>query len=84
MSHIKLITIHKQERILLHFYVLECILKHFFNVAIRSKLLQHTPVMGTHSSYQLGCLSRTEGMLLVVKLLNVSDREPLKTHSGLE
>ena len=28
---------------------------------IQSKLLQHTPVMGTHSSYKLGCLSRTEG-----------------------
>ena len=32
-----------------------------FNVHIQSKLLQHTPVMGTHSSYQLGYLSRTEG-----------------------
>ena len=31
-----------------------------FNVHIQSKLLYHTPVMGTHSSYQLGCLSRTE------------------------
>ena len=33
----------------------------YFNVHIQSKLLQHTPVMGTHSSYKLGCLSRTEG-----------------------
>ena len=32
-----------------------------FDVHIQSKLLEHTPVMGTHSSYQLGCLSRTEG-----------------------
>ena len=32
-----------------------------FNVHIQSKLLQHTPVMGTHSSYQLGCQSRTDG-----------------------
>ena len=30
-----------------------------FNVHIQSKLLWHTPVMGTHSGYQLGCLSRT-------------------------
>ena len=29
------------------------------------KLLQHTPVMGTQSSYQLGCVSRTEGQYLV-------------------
>ena len=27
-----------------------------FNVHIQTKLLQHTPVMGTHSSYELGCL----------------------------
>ena len=27
--------------------------------------------MGTHSSYQLGCKSRTEGLLLVVALLRV-------------
>ena len=33
----------------------------FFNVHIQSKLLSHMPVMGTHSSYQLGCLSRTDG-----------------------
>ena len=32
-----------------------------FNVHIQSKLLQHMPVMGTHSSYQLGCVSKTEG-----------------------
>ena len=32
-----------------------------FNVHIQSKLLWYTPVMGTHSSYQLGCLSRTDG-----------------------
>ena len=32
-----------------------------FNVHIQSKLLQHTPVMGTQSSYQLGCLPRTVG-----------------------
>ena len=31
-----------------------------FNVSIQSKLLKHTTVMGTHSSYELGCLSRTE------------------------
>ena len=43
-----------------------------FNVHIQSKLLQHTPVMGTQSSYQLGCLSRTEGQLLVVALLEIS------------
>ena len=36
-----------------------------FNVHIQSKLLQHTSVMGTHSSYQL----------LVVTLLEVSERE---------
>ena len=47
--------------------------------------------MGTHSSYQLGCLSRT----MEVALLEVSEREEgvvalhlligsLKTHSGLE
>ena len=30
----------------------------YFNVHIQNKLLQHTSVMGTHSSYQLGCLSR--------------------------
>ena len=62
---------------------------------IRSKLLQHTTAMGTHSSYQLGCLSRTLGQELVITLLEVSDREEgvvalhlpigsLKTHSGLE
>ena len=28
-----------------------------FNVHIQGKLLQRTPVMGTHSSYQLSCLS---------------------------
>ena len=32
-----------------------------FNMHIQSKLLYHMPVMGTHSSYQLGCLPRTEG-----------------------
>ena len=31
--------------------------------------------MGTYSSYQLGCLSRTEGYLLVVTLLEVSEKE---------
>ena len=31
-----------------------------FNVHIQNKLLKHTPVMGTQSSYQLDCLSRTE------------------------
>ena len=31
-------------------------LKTYFNVHIQSK-----PVMGAHSSYQLGCLSRTDG-----------------------
>ena len=31
-----------------------------FIVHIQSKLLQHTPVMGTHhSSYELNCVSRT-------------------------
>ena len=39
-----------------------CLLLTFlvFNMHIQSKLLKHTPVMGTHSSYQLGCLSRTD------------------------
>ena len=32
-----------------------------FNVHIPSKLLEHMPVMGTHTSYELGSLSRTEG-----------------------
>ena len=32
-----------------------------FNVHIQSKLLQHMPVMGTYSSYELGCVSRTVG-----------------------
>ena len=31
--------------------------------------------MGTHSSYQLGCLSRVVGWKLVVTLLEVSERE---------
>ena len=31
--------------------------------------------MGTQSSYQLGCLSRTEGLKLVLTLLEVSERE---------
>ena len=59
---------------------------------IQSKLLKHTPV--THSSYQLGCLSRKEGYELTVTQLG-SEREeavvalhlpigPLKTRSGLE
>ena len=33
----------------------------YFNVHIQNKLLYHTPVMGTHSSYQLGCMFRTDG-----------------------
>ena len=37
---------------------------------IHSKLLYHTPVMGTQSRYQLGFLSRT-----VVILLEVSEKE---------
>ena len=32
-----------------------------FNVHVQIKLLEHTPVMGTYSSYQLDCLYRTEG-----------------------
>ena len=32
-------------------------------------------VVATHSSYQLGCLSRTVGWWLVVTLLEVSERE---------
>ena len=32
-----------------------------FNMHINRKPLQHTPVLGTHSSYELGCLSRTVG-----------------------
>ena len=32
-----------------------------FNVHIQSMLLQYMPVKGTHSSFQLDCLSRTEG-----------------------
>ena len=31
--------------------------------------------MGTHSSYQLGCLSRTDGYELVVTVLEVSEKE---------
>ena len=31
--------------------------------------------MGRHSSYQLGCLSRTEGWYLVLTILRVSERE---------
>ena len=42
---------------------------------IKSKLLLHTPVMGTDSSYQLGCLSRTEGWRLEIKLLEISETE---------
>ena len=41
-----------------------------FNVHIQSKLLYHTPVMGTQSRYQLGCVTRT-----VVTLLEVSEKE---------
>ena len=37
------------------------------NLHIQSKLLQHTAVKGTHSNYQLGCLSRT--------LLEVREKE---------
>ena len=51
--------------------------------------------MGTHSSYQLGCLFRTDGYYLVVTLLEVSEKEegvvaihlpmgPFNTRSGLE
>ena len=32
-----------------------------FNVHIQNKLLQRTPVMGTHFSYELGRVSRTVG-----------------------
>ena len=32
-----------------------------FNALIQSKMLEHTPVMGTQSNYQVFCLSRTEG-----------------------
>ena len=32
-----------------------------FNMHIQSQLLQHTPVTGTHSSYQLGYVSSTDG-----------------------
>ena len=46
-----------------------------FNVHIQRKLLQHTPVMGTHSSYQLCCLSRTVCQQLVVTLIEVSEKE---------
>ena len=49
----------------------------------------------THSSFELGCVFRTEGYKLVVTLLEVSGREervealhlptgPLKTRSGLK
>ena len=31
--------------------------------------------MGTHSSYELGCLSSTEGWYLVLTILRVSERE---------
>ena len=51
--------------------------------------------MDTHSSYELGCLARTDGKQLVVTLLEVSEKEDdvvalhlptgtLKTRSGLE
>ena len=61
------------------------------NVHIHSKLLQHTLVIGTHSSYQLGCLSRTKVSSNPVR--GVSEREdgvvalpigPLKPRYGLE
>ena len=32
-----------------------------FNVHIQSKWLYHTPIMGIHSSYELGCVSKTVG-----------------------
>ena len=32
-----------------------------FDVYIQNKLLWLMPVMGTHSSYELGCVSRTVG-----------------------
>ena len=32
-----------------------------FNMYLQNKLLKHTPVNGTHSSYELGCGSRTLG-----------------------
>ena len=55
----------------------------------------HMPVLGTHFSYQLGCLSRTVRYLLVVTLLEISVREEgvmalylsfqlFKKHSRLE
>ena len=33
----------------------------FFNMRIQSKVLYHTPAMGTYSSYRLGYMSRTDG-----------------------
>ena len=44
-----------------HYECVGCVVVRYFSVHIKNKLLQHTPVMGTHSSYQLGCLSRTDG-----------------------
>ena len=37
--------------------------------------------MGTHSSYQLGCLSWTDGQQLLVTLLEVSEREGCSGHT---
>ena len=41
-------------------YQCQCQWQIRFNVHIQSKLLQHMHVVGTHSSYQLGCLSKTK------------------------
>ena len=58
-----------------------------FNVHIQSKLLEHTPIMGSHSSYCLGCLSRTEGLVVSSNLsLEGSDKEEgvVTLHSVVE
>ena len=46
-----------------------------FNVHIQSKLLQYMPVMGTHSIYQLRCLSSTVGQYLIITFLEVSEKD---------
>ena len=42
-----------------------------FNMHIQSKLLECTPVMGTHSSYELICVCWTEGYLFEEGRMNI-------------
>ena len=49
---------HKQTCSFYHLRWLSRVVARYFNMHIQNKLLQHTSVMGTHSSYQLGCPSR--------------------------